>query len=120
MLTYFGTMSFYAYDVSDENSRYFDNLAFGIVLLIIFFFTFVVGAVVTVIDIFGWDEFWDQFYKVLNYFAAGCKACIRCEPCRRICWRGKASTTRPRGGEIEMVPEDEEKKTDHVELEITS
>ena len=112
VLTYFGTLSVYASDAADEKDGFFSNLAFGIILVVIFFLAFVVGVVVTLIDIFGRE----RFYEILNHIAAGCMACIRCEPCRRTCWRGnewrpsrqptsdnaEASTTHPTDGENEQ------------------
>ena len=56
VLVYFAALAIYAADGQDEKEAAFSGVAFGVVLLLIFFASYVVAAYVTLLEIFGYSS----------------------------------------------------------------
>ena len=56
VLVYFAALAIYAADGRDEQQAAFSGVAFGVVLLLIFFASFVVAAYVTLLEVFGYSS----------------------------------------------------------------
>ena len=56
VLVYFAALAIYAADGQDEKNAFFSGAAFGVVLLLIFFASFVVATYVTLLETFGYEN----------------------------------------------------------------
>ena len=66
VLTYFAALAVYTSDASDENQGVFSGFGFGIVLLLLFFASFIVAAVAVLVDVFGTEAIEQAYSHTLS------------------------------------------------------
>ena len=67
VLVYFAALAIYAADGQDEKQGVFSGAAFGVVLLLIFFISFVIGACVTLLEYFGYSSLRSVFTDLCTW-----------------------------------------------------
>ena len=94
VLVYFAALAIYAADGQDEKEAAFSGVAFGVVLLLIFFASFVVAAYVTLLEIFG--------YSSLRSVYAG------------LFTRGSSTAATHRSSSGKLTPDDREEAVEEI------
>ena len=66
VFTYFAALAVYTSDVSDQKRDIFSSTSFGVVLIIIFFASFIVAVWVILLDVFGYSSLLDVYNEVIK------------------------------------------------------
>jgi len=109
VLIYFAALAIYTSDVADQKRGVFSNAAFGLLLVLLFLASFIVGAYVTLLEFFGDSEIKRTVTRI--------SACLYTAPAPVACLKPQPSQAQLEAGEDTGGPSSDAPHPHDIELE---